>query len=309
MNNQSRIQPHQPGIKSVFLLLGVGVVIALMLPLSRAAMDSGMTPLAYAFWQALGGGVILAVWLRRHPSLRFGSKLLLYFGMSGLTAIAIPNAVAFAVVSNIGAGLTATLYALPSLATYAMAVTLGMESLKTRKVIGLSLGVAGCVWVLSPNPAGISTEALPWLLLGLFVPISLAIGNVYRTAQWPTGATPEQLAVGMLFGGAVLIFMVVVAAGHMRTLVVESAGLWGILLIQSILTAVGYWGFFHLQRQTSPTFLSQLGFVITPAGMLFGIVFYDESYGWAVWGGVLLILTGVVLANLPSHERSAQGVG
>lgn len=309
MSNQSRTQTHQPGTKSVLLLLGVGVLIALMLPLSRAAMNTGMTPLAYAFWQALGGGVILAAWLRRHPSLRVDGKLFSYFGISGLTAIAIPNAVAFAVVSNIGAGLTATLYALPSLATYAMAVTLGMESLKTRKAIGLSLGVAGCVWILSPNPAGISPEALPWLLLGLLVPISLAIGNIYRTSHWPTGAMPEQLAVGMLFGGAVLLFVVVVTAGDIRTLVVESAGLWAMLLLQSILTAIGYWGFFHLQRQTTPTFLSQLGFVITPVGMFFGIAFFDESYGWAVWGGGLLLLTGVVLANLPNDERSSQRIG
>lgn len=305
MNNQATTQAHQPGIKSALLLLGVGVLIALMLPLSRAAMDVGMTPLAYAFWQALGGGVILAVWLRRRSPLRFDGTLARYFGISGLTAIAVPNALAFAVVSNIGAGLTATLYALPSLATYAIAVSLGMESLSKKKAIGLSFGVAGCVWILSPNPAGISPDSLPWLLLGLLVPLSLAIGNIYRTSHWPTGATPEQLAIGMLLGGAVLIFMAVLVSGEVQTLVVDGAGLWAILVVQSILTAIGYRGFFHLQRQTSPTFLSQLGFVITPAGMLFGIVFYGESYGWAVWGGVVLLLTGVVLANLPSQERSS----
>lgn len=305
MNNQATTRAHQPGIKSALLLLGVGVLIALMLPLSRAAMDAGMTPLAYAFWQALGGGVILAVWLRRRSPLRLDGTLARYFGISGLTAIAVPNALAFAVVSNIGAGLTATLYALPSLATYAIAVSLGMESLRKKKAIGLSFGVAGCVWILSPNPAGISPDSLPWLLLGLLVPLSLAIGNIYRTSHWPTGATPEQLAIGMLLGGAVLIFMAVLVSGEVRTLVVDSAGLWAILIVQSILTAIGYRGFFHLQRQTSPTFLSQLGFVITPAGMLFGIVFYGESYGWAVWGGVVLLLIGVVLANLPSQERSS----
>ncbi|PHQ16890.1 DMT family transporter [Marinobacter profundi] len=307
MSTPSVTPTYQPGIKSVFLLLGVGVLIALMLPLARAALEDGVTPLAYAFWQALGGAVILAAWLRRRSSLGVQGKFVRYFGISGLTAIAVPNAVAFAVVANIGAGLTATLYALPSLATYAIAVTLGMEPLRKRKAIGLSFGVAGCVWILSPNPAGISPDTLPWLLLGLLVPLSLAIGNIYRTAHWPTGASPEQLAVGMLLGGAALIFMVVLMAGDVQTLVVEGTRLWAILVLQSILTAIGYRGFFHLQRQTSPTFLSQLGFVITPAGMLFGIVFYGESYGWAVWGGVVLLLTGVVLANLPGRQSSSYG--
>ncbi|MEP1214831.1 MAG: DMT family transporter [Marinobacter sp.] len=304
MLNQPPTRANQPGIRSALLLLGVGVTIALMLPLSRAATDAGMTPLAYAFWQALGGGLILAAWLRQRSPVSFDGTLARYFGISGLTAIAVPNAVAFAVVSNVGAGLTATLYALPSLATYAIAVTLGMESLSGKKAIGLSFGVAGCVWILSPNPAGVSADSLPWLLLGLLVPLSLAIGNIYRTSHWPAGATPEQLAIGMLLGGAVIIFMTVLVSGDVTTLLVDDIRLWGILAVQSILTAIGYRGFFHLQRQTSPTFLSQLGFVITPAGMLFGIVFYGESYGWAVWGGVVLLLAGVVLANLPKQERS-----
>ncbi len=233
---------------------------------------------------------------------RFNGVFARYFGLSGLTAIAVPNALAFVVVANIGAGMTATLYALPSLATYAIAVALGMESLSRKRAIGLGFGVAGCVWILSPNPAGINPDTLPWLLLGLLVPLSLAIGNVYRTSHWPNCASPEQLAIGMLLGGALLILLVVLLSGSADTLIVGRVDLGIILVVQSILTAIGYRGFFHLQRQTSPTFLSQLGFVITPAGLLFGIVFYGESYGWAVWGGVALLLIGVVLANRPVNE-------
>ena len=224
-------------------------------------------------------------------------------GISGLTAIAVPNALAFIVVANIGSGLTATLYALPSLATYGISVILGMETLSRKKSVGLSLGVAGCVWILSPNPAGINPDSLPWLLLGMLVPLSLAIGNVYRTSHWPKGATPEQLATGMLLAGAVLILLVVVVTGGAHSLLVSGMDLWTIVAVQSVLTAISYRGFFHLQKRTSPTFLSQLGFVITPAGLLFGIVFFGESYGWAVWGGVVLLLIGVVLANGATRER------
>lgn len=198
MSNQSNLQTGQPGIKSALLLLGVGVLIALMLPLSRAAMDDGMTPLAYAFWQALGGGVILAALPRRRSSVRFDGSLVRYFGISGLTAIAVPNAVAFAVVSKVGAGLTATLYALPSLATYAIAVALGMDAMRKKKAIGLSFGVAGCVWILSPNPVGISSKHFrgywsvcsyryPWLSV---TSIALHIGQrVPHLSSWLLGCS------------------------------------------------------------------------------------------------------------------------
>lgn len=304
MSKHSSIPAHQPGIKSAFLLIGVGMLIALILPLSRVAMTGGMTPLAYAFWQALGGGLILAAVLRK-VSFRSNGQHLRYFALSGLTAIAVPNTVAFVVVSEVGAGLTATLYALPSLITYCLAVILGMDVLGKRRAVGLSLGVAGCIWILSPDPGGISADSFPWLVLGLLVPVSLAVGNIYRTTHWPEGASPEQLAVGMLLGGSALLFLVVSVAGDVDTLWVEDDYLWGLIVLQSVLTALGYFGFFHLQRRTSPTFLSQLGFVITPAGMLLGIFFHDEYYGWRVWGGVALLLTGVLLANLPRQKQIA----
>jgi len=303
MKNQTSTEVYQPDVTSILLLIGIGVLIALMLPLSRAAMDIGMTPLAYAFWQALGGGVVLVIWRGRGSPARFNGALFRYFGVSGLTAIAVPNALAFIVVANIDSGLTATLYALPSLATYAITVALGMEALSRKRAIGLSLGVVGCVWILSPNPAGINPHSLPWLLLGLLVPLSLAVGNVYRTTHWPAGARPEQLAPGMLLGGAVLILLVILASGSAHSLIISGAELWSIVVVQSVLTAISYRGFFHLQKRTSPTFLSQLGFVITPAGLLFGIVFFGESYGWAVWGGVVLLLMGVVLANGAGRQR------
>jgi len=303
MKQRANTASHQPDVTSMLLLLGVGVLIALMLPLSRTAMDIGMTPLAYAFWQALGGGILLVICGRRGSPVRFSRALFRYFGISGLTAIAVPNALAFIVVANIGAGLTATLYALPSLATYGIAVILGMEARSRKKSVGLSLGVAGCVWILSPNPAGINPDSLPWLLLGMLVPLSLAVGNVYRTSHWPTGATPEQLAPGTLLAGAVLVLLMVVVSGSAHSLFFCGMDLWTIVAIQSVLTAISYRGFFHLQKRTSPTFLSQLGFVITPAGLLFGIVFFGESYGWAVWGGVVLLLIGVVLSNGATRER------
>ncbi|WP_417531407.1 DMT family transporter [Marinobacter lipolyticus] len=304
MKSEAVIESFRPDAVSVLLLLGVGVLIALMLPLSKIAMSLGMTPLAYAFWQAFGGGLILFVCQGKGRAIGWRGSVARYFGFSALTAIALPNVLAFVVVAQIGSGLTATLYALPSLATYAIALTLRMETLSLGRAMGLLMGIAGCVWILSPSPTGISGETVPWLMLGLLIPLSLAIGNIYRTTHWPRGATAEQLAPGMLLGGAILILVAILIRGEAATLLVGHPTLWGILTIQSMVTAVGYRGFFQLQKRSSPTFLSQLGFVITPAGLLFGILFFNESFGWAVWGGVALLMVGVVLANKPVKSRA-----
>lgn len=278
------------------LLVAVGFLIALMLPLARIAMETGMSAMAYAFWQALGGGALL--WLWRGPnrgSLPAGSYR--YFLVSGLTAIAIPNAVAFLVVAQVGSGLTSTLYALPSLITYALSVMIRLDRVSVLRLAGLLLGVLGCLRILVPDNNGISGDALPWMLLGLLVPLSLAIGNVYRTVAWPMGAGARELAPGMLLSGALLVGVVLVASGRAGDVLVSGWEVAPVLVAQAVLSALAYLGFFELQRRSSPVFLSQIGFVIAPAGLLLGYLFFGERFGLEIWLGVGVLMAGVLLAN------------
>lgn len=286
---------HDP--VAYLLLLVVGSLIALMLPLAKLAMATGMSALGYAFWQALGGGLLLWLWSgpgADGPSLRQTWR---YFLVSGLTAIAIPNALAFIVVGQVGAGLTATLYALPSLITYALALALRLESLSPLRVSGLLLGVVGCVRILAPDSDGVSSAAWPWLMLGLLVPVSLAIGNVYRTVAWPAGARPKQLAPGMLLSGALVLLLVLAFIGQIRQALAPGWEVVWVLAAQAAVSALTYRGFFELQRRSSPVFLSQLGFVIAPVGLVLAYLLFGEQFGWQVWLGVAVVMAGVVLAN------------
>ncbi|WP_375176577.1 DMT family transporter [Marinobacter mobilis] len=279
------------------LLLVVGSLIALMLPLAKVAMAAGMSALGYAFWQALGGGLLLCLWSTRGATGLPLRRTWRYFLVSGLTAIAIPNALAFIVVGHVGSGLTATLYALPSLITYALALAMRMESLSPLRVSGLLLGVVGCVRILLPDTDGVGSGALPWLLLGLLVPLSLAIGNVYRTVAWPEGASPKQLAPGMLLSGALVLLVVLVFTGQIHQALAPGWEVAWVLAVQAAVSALTYRGFFELQRRSSPVFLSQLGFVIAPMGLVLAFLIFGEHFGWQVWLGVGVVMAGVVLAN------------
>ncbi|MDX1457404.1 MAG: EamA family transporter [Marinobacter sp.] len=282
---------------SYLLLVAVGCLVALMLPLARLAMEHGLNALAYAFWQALGGGVLLWLWSGRGGSSVPFRQTRRYYLVSGVTAIALPNALAFLVVEQVGAGLTATLYALPSLATYALSVVVRLERLKLLRALGLMLGVLGCVRILSPDTEGVGPEMLPWLMLGLLVPVSLAIGNVYRTVAWPDGATGRQLAPGMLLAGAMVLLPVLIVQGQLADLLVPNWTVFLVLCFQAGVSALTYRLFFELQRRTSPVFLSQIGFVVAPVGLVLGYLMFGERFGLDVWLGVGVLMVGVLLAN------------
>lgn len=279
------------------LLLITGVSIALMLPMAKIAVAKGIDPLAYAFWQATGAGLILFTFNLFNGGM--GAKLhKRYFMISGLTAIAIPNAVAFSIAVELGAAITSVYYALPSLVTYGLALLLKLERIQRLRVTGLFISVAGCAWVLLGNQSvEITSSSINTMLLGLLIPVALGIGNIYRTRAWPKGATPNQLAPGMLMGGALGIFIYLILQNRLEVLWVAHAQVLLILIVQSLITAQSYLWFFKLQKLATPVFISQLGFVIIPTGSLAGVLFLGEQIGVDFILGVSVLFLGMWLGN------------
>ncbi|KZY70048.1 hypothetical protein A3742_17350 [Oleiphilus sp. HI0071] len=58
----------------------------------------------------------------------------------------------------------------------------------------------GCFWIVWLQLELVSSATFRWYLVGLDVPVSIAVGNVYRTLAWPEGVPPVALAAGLMIG-------------------------------------------------------------------------------------------------------------
>ena len=141
-----------------------------------------------------------------------------------------------------------------------------------------------------------------WVVVGLCIPLSLAIGNVYRTLAWPAGARPLELAVGSnLSAGIILTLIIFIHPG------IELPG--GLLTIKeiAILAVVAstamFTVFFRLQEVGGPTYLSQIGYVAAAVALFSGTVFLSEKYSMVTWIGAAIIVTGV-LTSIRAQQRS-----
>lgn len=293
------------------LLLSFGLIMGCMMPLAKMAAAQGVPPAAYAFWQALGGGGLILALCRlqgRLPPL--APRHLCYYAVSGLTAIAFPNALMFAIVPRLGAGLASVVYAFPALMTFALAVAFGMERPQLRRAAGIGLGLAGTLLILLPRGSLPDPSQGGWMLLALLAPMSLAIGNIYRSRYWPPGTPPQALAAGMLLGAALLLVPVMPVMGGFYLPFTGAAAATAIIMTQILVTAVGYLLFFELQRIAGPVYLSQVGYVMTTAGLIFAMVIFGESYSLWVWGAVALVFLGVAVTNsrppLPKSAKAAK---
>lgn len=192
---------------------------------------------------------------------------------------------------------------LSPLYTYIFAYRLGMEAFSARRVTGLAIGLVGALVIIllgrGASVGEVDGDFTLWAAIAMIVPISLAGGNIFRVRHWPEGGEPLALSAGMLLASALLVapLMWFMGAGHVPGVVAGAATADIALVGQVLMTTIAYLVFFQLQRIAGPVYFSQVGYVMTLVGLLWGILVFAERYPVAVWGGVALICAGLFLVN------------
>ena len=302
------IQPTSPGATTWALLLTNGFLIALMLALAKIATGQGVPAITYAFWQTLIAGGTLLLCARPRAEV-FQTRLARYFLISGLTGIAIPNAIAFFLVTKLGAGFTGIMYALPPIFTFLIATTLGLEARNWNKLIGLSIAVSACAWIILQRHSDMQQANGLWFLLGLLIPISLSIGNVYRSVAWPASTRPMTLAAGTMLASALALGALAGWSGIPLVATEFTQPFITVIIPQGLLTALTYYCAFAVQKRATPVFYSQLGAIAALFGLLIGAVWFEEHYSAAIWLGALMVIAGLRLSNRRGRpEPTATGL-
>jgi drug/metabolite transporter (DMT)-like permease len=281
---------NDPLKNPLLLLLGTGAGLAMIAPLGKLALELGINPFLWAGLIALVPCLVL-VWFVPRDHVPWTSSRLWGFGiLSGILSNFIPSTVLLFAIPHIGSGLAGLMFALSPVVTAALSLVLQVRPPNKPLLAAVAMGFVGAVIVV----AGRNSLALPsapqWLLLALLVPLSLAVGNIYRTAQWPKGASPVQ--VGVLVNISVVPAFLLISlwwGGGFYELLQNP---W-LALAQSAAALLNVALFFRLQWISGPTYLSQIGYVAAAVSLAVGTLALGETYPWQVWLGAALILTGL----------------
>lgn len=286
------------------LLLAFGGGMGVILAVGKAAIDGGVSPLTLASFQNFAAGAfILALALARGLRIPLGRKFIMFYALSAASGIAAPHAAMFLALPKLGTGLTAIAYVFPPLFTYALAWMFRLEKFDGLRIAALALGFIGTAIVVLPQGALPEGASWGWVLFAYAIPLSLAVGNVYRSLAWP-GETPLLVLTGcILLTAGVIVGVFAFAFGQVTSLQTMDGALWP-ALVAVALTGFAYLAFFELQRTAGPVYLSQSGYVVTLVGMGFGLVAFGETYSASVWAGVALILAGVLSVTIRQFARA-----
>lgn len=279
------------------LLLITGSLLGLSLPFGKLATDGGIPAMLWAFVISMGaGGVLFLALLVTGRRLPLTPHTLRYYTITAAVSYALPNLLMFSVMPQLGAGYTGIMFTLSPVITLVLSIFLRVRRPNLLGIGGIAVGFVGAVMVATTRGEAGQPADLIWVFLGLLIPVSLALGNIYRTFDWPEGVGPIELASGSHLAAAAILFAGILA--------LNGASSFGQLGGQPLLVAAQvasaslmFVFFFRLQAVGGPVYLSQIGYVAAAVGLFSGTVFLRESYEALTWIGAAIVVAGVFMTT------------
>ncbi len=239
-----------------------------------------------------GGALVLyALVARRMPAFKGQWRSFLILGaING----AIPLTLIAAAELNLPASLAAMLNATVPLFTALVAAVWLKERLTLQKVIGLLLGMVGVGVLVGLSPLPLTGILVLSAGASLLAALSYAFGNVYASRNFK-GTSSLALSIGQQLATGVVL--VPFAFLRLPTTFPSTEVILAFLGLSLISTSIAYLLYFHLIQAVGATRTALVTFLVPVFGLLWGVLFLQETITAGTLVGLAIILSSVFLIS------------
>jgi drug/metabolite transporter (DMT)-like permease len=279
-------------------LLLLGTLWGLNFSLAKVAAGGGGAPIGIALTAtSIGAMILLATSRLKGLRLPIRRNYLAYYLMTGANGIALPSSTLYAAAFHLPAGVLSMLVATSTLLTYALALVLGMERREGRRLVGLGLGLLGVALLVLPGRSLAADVDPIWLGVGLVAPACYAVNTILGARLRPADGDNIGLACGMLLAAALILALIAVPSGLTVSLL-PPWKVWHLaILILGCISGGAFILFFFILTRAGPVFFSQVGYIVTGTGVIWGMVLFGERHGLVVWLALAVIIAGIALVQ------------
>jgi drug/metabolite transporter (DMT)-like permease len=177
------------------------------------------------------------------------------------------------------------------------------ESITARQILGMLIGFAGLLLLLSPDlNSAIDRNFLKGILGLLVAPASWAAGSIYSKYRGVKTDPLMAASLQMTIGGLILLLAGMVLGEH-RNLVYDSRGLAAVVYLVIFGSIVGYVCFIYILDKLPSSTVSMYAYINPVIAVILGRLILNERIDFAVIAGTGVILSGVLLVQTSrSHE-------
>lgn len=255
---------------------------------------------------AVLGMVILVIALRIRPSRDLRDWLKMTF--VGIVGVAAPFVLITIAEKSIPSSLAALLNAAVPLFTLIIAaLVLPEERITVGRLLGLGLGFAGVLLLLSKdlNPNDLLNGSVFGQGLMLLATFFYAVSTVFNR-RFLGHMSPLAQTFGVLIAAEATLLIATPALERPLTLPTQPITWLALAWLGILGAAFAYVLFFYLLREWGPTRATLVTYVVPVVGLILGVAILNETLTWQLVAGGLLILTGIVVVNWPNLRQLAQ---
>jgi drug/metabolite transporter (DMT)-like permease len=191
--------------------------------------------------------------------------------------------------------------------TYAIALVMGKEDKSAIRMTGIACGTVAILLLVLPETSLPDRAAIPWVLLACVSSVCYALENIYLAQPGTHETGPVRTACGMNIVSAVIMAPVAIGTGQMFMPSLPLGALEWAVIGLAVITAGAYTAFIFVINIAGPLFASLCGYLITLAGVFWGIALFGETHSPWVWASLVVMLVGLALVTprTPDHDNEA----
>lgn len=289
---------HQTGPVAYILLLVMGVGWGLAVSMSKIASTSGGHPIGLALWQVLvSGSLLLAISLLRFRPSVPRTNVIGFSLFCGACGVAFPAYALFQAANYLPAGIVAIAFASMPMFTYMISILFRVEQSRRIRWLGVIIGLTAMALIILPEGALPNAEHTPWVILALIASVSMSVENVYAGGMRPPDISSVQLSCGRQCGAIVLLLPIALLSDTMLPVFEPWGRMQWAATATGVLSGLCFTTLLYVIRTSGPVFASQAAYLITIAGVMWGMVLFGERHSVFIWAAFALTLIGCALVR------------
>ncbi|MFT5502495.1 MAG: drug/metabolite transporter (DMT)-like permease [Gammaproteobacteria bacterium] len=276
----------------------MGVLWGLSLSLAKIGVQAGGHPIGMGLWQVCTSASMLLAFLlirRRIPVVR--PDIIRFGVVCGGCGVAFPSIALFWCALYLPAGIVAIAFASLPLFTYLMSVLLGIEKGQNRRLMGVSVGLGAMMLMIVPEGSLPSPNLTGWVLLALIASVGMSIENTYAGGYRPPNVGSLELSFIRQATAALILFPLAWYFDSMMPLL----EIWGTAqwatTATGLLSGIAFTLLLYVINSAGPIFASQTAYIITLAGVGWGMILFGETHSGYIWVALVLTLIGIALVK------------
>ena len=255
------------------------------------------SPIVILFWQSCFSSFLLFAY--SFFSLSSLKDIVNNLGAMILLAcfgVIIPNFILYLSAANLSAGTISILLALIPFCAYIIALILRIERIDLMRLFGVILGFIAISFLVFPGHASNKTYLNFWIMIGLLVPILIGSVNISLASERFKKLKPLHIAFGMNLLSTILLGLMLPSNVNFW-FSIHSSKLFFLIFLLSFIGSIGFIIFIKLVKNHGPVFASQVNYLITLFGIMWGYIIFSEVHSMRFWVSLFLIIGGLFLVR------------